>query len=676
MENILNKNIQYLKGVGEKRAALYARLGIETIQDLLYHFPRQYIDFSKIFLIAKAPMGENCAIRAMVSYKSNEQRIRKGLSIFKVKAVDDSADVTITFFNAKYTVDHLKIGEEYIFYGKLTGSLLHREMSAPMIIQPKGEEHLSPVYALTAGLTSKMIATNMMQALQESKDALQETLPAVLRQRFLLESLSNAVWNMHFPTDLQALERAKKRLIFEELFYLSLAFAIVKEKRKVQNKKQMHPVDMEKFYDALPFALTSAQKRVIAQALRDMCSETTMNRLVQGDVGSGKTVVAAACAYFAAGNGFQTALMAPTEILAHQHFATLTKLLQPLGVTVGLLTGSMTAKEKRSVLDALKNGEIALCVGTHALLTDTVTFQNLALVITDEQHRFGVEQRLQLSKKGENPHVLVMSATPIPRTLALIVYGDLDVSLIDELPPGRKQIETYKINSKIRLRAYGFIEKQLKEGRQAYIVCPLVEEGEEPSALKSVVQYTKELQKIFKTYTVGFLHGQMPAKEKEAVMSNFYANNIDILVSTTVIEVGVDVPNANIMLIENAERFGLSQLHQLRGRIGRGNFTSYCILLSDVSSVYTKERLEYLCKTSDGFKIAEYDLKMRGPGDFFGVRQHGLPTLKVANMATDMELLYQANQSTQEMIRQDPTLQMAQHKAIAQKVKQMLERIV
>ncbi len=668
-------DIRYLKGVGEKRAALYHKLEIHTIQDLLYHFPRSYVDLTHPQEIAQAPLGQEVVLRARVVQKSREQRIRKGLSIFRVLVSDDSAEALLTFFNAKYTVEALQVEQEYLFHGTLSGTLLHKEVSAPAVYDAS-LTGLLPIYPLTAGLSTRMISQNVRQALELLGGQFQEFLPQDLLDRYRLCSLGEALQWIHFPPSAAQAQRARERLLFEELFLLSLGLRSLKEERQVAHGIPLPPVDLSPLLQSLPYRPTGAQSRTIRQAMADMGRDRPMNRLVQGDVGSGKTLVACACAYGAVQGGYQAALMAPTEILAEQHYHNLSAQLEPLGVHCGLLTGSLTAAQKREVHRQLAQGEIDFCIGTHALLSQGVAFHRLALVITDEQHRFGVAQRMALSQKGCNPHMLILSATPIPRTLALVMYADLDISVIDELPPGRTPVGTYLIDSSKRRRAYGFVQKHLDAGRQAYMVCPLVEQGEEETPLKTATEYAAQLQNgPFARYRVGLLHGRMKPREKEQVMRAFQRGEIQLLVATTVIEVGVDVPNAVIMLIENAERFGLSQLHQLRGRVGRGSNQSHCILISDSKAPETLSRLKMLCSTNDGFQISQFDLAHRGPGDFFGTRQHGLPQLKLANLSSDLQQVELAQQEALQLLQEDPELSHPQHQALKGRMLQMLDGV-
>nr|DAS10581.1 MAG TPA: Chromatin remodeling complex ATPase [Caudoviricetes sp.] len=647
----LDTSIQYLTGVGPKRAALYQKLDIHTVRDLLYYFPRSYIDLTAPCDIAAMPLFEQCAVRARVVAKSAPQYIRRGMTLFRVKVADDSGSMVITFFNAKYAVEALKYDTEYIFYGRSGGTLTRREMASPSIYPADLPNALIPVYPLTQGLSSKMVGANISQALQLLGEELDDPIPAFIRQEYHLCHLQFALRNIHLPTDRESAEIARRRLIFEELLMLALSLRSVRDDTYTQTSYVCGKADLQPFFDQLPFTLTGAQQRAIDQVRQDLAKNTPMNRLVQGDVGSGKTMVAAAASYIAFQNHYMSALMAPTEILAQQHYHGLSRLLEPLGMRLGLLCGSMTAKEKRDIKERIALGMVDLVIGTHALISKDVDLPNLALVVTDEQHRFGVRQRASLSEKSNHPHTLVMSATPIPRTLALMIYGDLDVSSIDELPPNRQPVKTYVISSKIKERAYNFLKDHLDRGLQGYIVCPLVEAMETtPANLQNAEEYADKLARgPFQNYRVGVLHGKMRAKDREAIMQQFASGEIQLLVSTTVIEVGVDVPNAVIMMVENAERFGLSQLHQLRGRVGRGSVQSYCILISDTQNPDTKQRLQVLHQTNDGFKVAEYDLKARGPGDFLGKRQHGLPQLKIADLSSSMDTMEQVQQAAQQI---------------------------
>lgn len=647
-------DIRFLKGVGEKRAELLQKKGIDTIGALLRFYPRAYLDWQNITPVSECPEGENVCVRAEITSPVKTVNIRRGMTLYKFAAADDSGVIEVTLFNRKYLAENLRQGRSYLFYGKLGYGITLRQMSSPEIM-PAEYMGIEPVYAATEGLSSKTIEKIMKNALVYA-DGMAEVIPQGIREKNGLCDFKTALKSIHFPLERQALESAKRRLVFEELFVLQTGLLFLKRRRRALAGCTVKNNLLEEFKKTLSFKLTGAQERVINECLTDMMSPRPMNRLIQGDVGSGKTAVAAALMYISAGNGFQSALMAPTELLAEQHFKTLCKITENSGIKCALLTGSLTKKQKDEVKAGLKSGEIKVAVGTHALLTDDVEFENLGLVVTDEQHRFGVGQRGRLSSKGNNPHTLVMSATPIPRTLGLIIYGDLDISIIDEYPAGRQKIATYCVDSSYNARVYNYIKKFIAEGRQAYIVCPLVDENE-ALGIKSASEYYKELsENQFKGYTVGLLHGKMKPKDKENVMRRFAAGEIQLLISTTVIEVGIDVPNAALMVIENAERFGLSQLHQLRGRIGRGEYSSACILISDVKSGDTKRRLDVIKNNTDGFKIADEDLKLRGPGDFLGSRQHGLPDMKIADIFADRETLHLAGKEAEELIKRDPTL--------------------
>ncbi len=662
--------IRLLGGVGPKRAELYEKLGVRTIGDLLYYAPRNYLDFSAPLPIAEANTGENVVVRAKVYRKQGEQRIRKGLSIFRVYATDESSDLKITIYNSKFQFEALKEGEWYLFYGKVTGTLLHSEMSAPQIFADREAGGFYPIYSLTEGLSNKMVTANVREALRVWGDCLTDILPHGLRQKYNLCQLRYAIENIHFPADSHALTVARTRMIFEELFILQLGMSLMKTRARAHTSLQLTDTDLAAFYQSLSFTLTGGQQNAIADAVADMQKSEPMNRLVQGDVGSGKTMVAAALAYLGQKNGMQTAVMAPTQILAQQHYATFQNQLAPLGVKCCLLDGTQTAKQRRVLAEEIANGEYGVVVGTHALLQDEVRFKRLGLVVTDEQHRFGVAQRAALAAKGEHPHLLVMSATPIPRTLALLIYGDLDVSVIRELPKGRKPIKTMAIGSDKRQRALGFIKNQIDEGRQAYIVCPLVEEN--GSELVSAQEYLQKLKGTpLASCRSAILHGRMKAKEKDTLMRAFRGGEIDLLVATTVVEVGVDVPNATVMMIENAERFGLSQLHQLRGRIGRGQYDSYCILVSDHKGEENRHRLKTMVTMSNGFDVAQEDLKLRGPGDFFGRRQHGLPDLRIADLLADMKVLESAREAAQALLSEDALLKAPEHALLRQKVERL-----
>ena len=665
-------SIGTLTGVGPKRQQLFEKLGIHTVGDLLRHYPRSYEDWSNPIPVLEAPVGEPCCIRAVPLSLPRERRVRAGMTLYQFTVHDGENELAITLFNNRFAAEKIRLRTPYLFYGTVTGNFLRREMSAPLIEPAETGAKIRPLYPLTAGLSSRMVETAVRAAMQHADPALwEDPLPASLRQKYDLISRREAWETIHFPTDMAAVAKARRRLIFEELLVLQLGLMRLKGCNSRVTGVTVTRDATEAFLRHLPFAPTGAQRRAMDACVADMRRGIPMNRLLQGDVGSGKTAVAAGVAFTVIQNGFQAVMMAPTEILARQHYESLSALLAPAGVTVGLLTGSLSAAEKRRVLAGLSDGSIHLAVGTHALLTETVAFDRLGLVITDEQHRFGVAQRAALAAKGANPHLLVMSATPIPRTLALMIYGDLDVSVLDELPPGRKPVATYAVGSDKRERAYNYVKKHLDVGRQAYVVCPLVEENEALD-LKSAQAMAQSLADgPLRGYSVGLLHGQMKGTDKDRVMAQFAAGELAVLVSTTVIEVGVNVPNAVIMVVENAERFGLAQLHQLRGRVGRGEWQSSCILISDAGGDEAKRRLTVMCETNDGFKIADEDLKLRGPGDFFGNRQHGLPEMKIADLSGDMTLLSHAQDAARALHAADPTLCAADNAALCREVQRL-----
>ncbi|MBQ2830470.1 MAG: ATP-dependent DNA helicase RecG [Oscillospiraceae bacterium] len=657
----LDADVRYLRGVGEQRARALAKLGITDLKSLISCFPRAYDDRTAMRTIASLEAGETACVRAMVAQPPTLHRVRRGLELVKVRVVDATGSLYLTFFNQAYIRDALHHGETYTFYGKAEINGTQRQMANPVFEREDAAQvtgRIVPIYPLTAGLGQSFLLRTVRQGLDDCMGALTDPLPDELRQAHNLCHIGFAYENIHFPDSFESLSIARRRFVFEELFILSLALRLVRAHRAEVTPPRCGAVDMSPFYAALPFSLTGAQSRCVEEILRDMCAARPMNRLCQGDVGSGKTMVAAAAIYFAVRNGHQAALMAPTEILAAQHHTSLAPLFDTLGIRCALLTGSMRAPQKRKLLADLAAGEIDVLIGTHALISEQVSYRALGLVVTDEQHRFGVQQRAALWQKGAHPHILVMSATPIPRTLALIIYGDLDVSVLDELPPGRQSISTYAVPTSYRPRIYAFLKKQIKDGRQGYIICPMVEENDElPDERKAVTAYAEQLSgEVFPDLHVAALHGRMKSAEKERIMRAFAGGEIDILVSTTVVEVGVDVPNATVILIENAERFGLSQLHQLRGRVGRGQHSSHCILVSDNDSPECRARLEAMCKTRDGFKLAEEDLRLRGPGDFFGARQHGLPALKVADLSCDMQLLTEATRAAEDILARDAAL--------------------
>ena len=657
----LSSDIRYIKGIGEQRAKSLARLGIHTLGDLLHYFPRTYEDRSVFRPLGEVLPEETACVRAMVATEPRLTHVRRGMDLVKLRIVDETGSADVTYFNQSYVKDQLIRGDSYIFYGKVGGSLLRKTLTNPVYEREDRSGtttgRILPVYRLTHGISNKLLLTAMECALDECGDMLPELLPGAVTARYALPKVGFAYRNVHFPPDFETLSLARRRLIFEELFILSCAMHLLREKRERSEGQTIPVPDWEEFYSSLPFSPTSAQRRAVDEAGADMASGKCMSRLVQGDVGSGKTLVAAACLWAAWKAGYQSAFMAPTEILAQQHLKTLAGFLEPLGMRVGLLKGSLTAKQKREVKAAAEAGYYDVLVGTHALITEDVSFARLGLVVTDEQHRFGVEQRSALTAKGERPHVLVMSATPIPRTLALMIYGDLDVSILNELPPGRQRVETVAVNESYRARLNGFIRQQVEEGRQVFVVCPMVEESEDPETqVKSATEHAEALRKTFPDLAVGCVHGKMKPKEKDAAMDAFVRGETDILVSTTVVEVGVDVPNASLMIVENADRFGLSQLHQLRGRVGRGVHKSWCVLVSDAPTEESRQRLRVLVKTSDGFAVAEEDLRLRGPGDFFGSRQHGLPEMHIADLFGNMDMVKEAQEAAKAVIQADPAL--------------------
>ncbi len=667
-------DIRYLKGVGERRAALFAKLGADTVGALLRIYPRGYLDLRSPAEVMDAPLQESCAIRVRVEGKAGPTRISGGRTMSRVFASDGSGEVTLTYFNNQYLPSSLKIGEEYLFYGRMQGSLLQREMINPALIRQEEQGGLYPRYPATEGLSSRAVASAVRSALSAYREDIEETLPQEYLESFRLMGRREALEAIHFPRDYKQAESAKRRLIFEELLVLQLGMYSRRSALRREGAPKLSPVDPKRFSSTLPFRLTGAQRRCIEEIFSDMQRPTPMARLVLGDVGSGKTVCAAAAVWLTAVNGMQSAVTAPTEILAAQHAATFEKLLSPFGITVGLLTSSVKGKARSTLLQKLQSGELQLLVGTHALISRDVEFKNLALVVADEQHRFGVRQRAALSGKGTLPHTLVMSATPIPRTMALMIYGDLDLSLIDEMPAGRLPVKTYLVSSELRERYLSFIRKAALAGRQAYIVCPLVEDPDGQSDLLAATDYFEDLREHqLRGISMGLIHGRIKPRDKAKIMQEFSSGRISVLVSTTVVEVGVDNPNAVIMLVENAERFGLSQLHQLRGRVGRGKEQSCCILVSDAKGDATRQRLEMMRRTNSGFELAQADLEMRGPGDFFGSRQHGLPELRAADLASDQRVLYFAGESAKQILEQDPDLKDPRHLMLRRQVEMMFK---
>ena len=671
-----NSPVSMLKGIGEQRERKLQKLGISTIEDLLTHYPREYKDRSEILKIADLPMDEPSTFLAQVE-EEGQNSCHGRLVYTRMKVYDETGSVGVLWYNQPYMKNSLKIGDWYLFSGKLQKKYGRKEILSPeveRISENFAGGRIIPVYPASEGVSQKMLRNLMEEALSQMSGGIREELPLWLRKDYKLAERNFAIENIHFPKTEQGFYDARRRLVFEELFVLQTALFQLKNTLEdsgegiiLKKKKALQEAE-----GLLPFALTNAQKRVLKEMEKDMTSGKIMNRLVQGDVGSGKTAIAMVAAYWAIKNGYQATIMAPTEVLANQHFESFQKIFEPAGIKVVLLTGSLKAKEKREVLAQVANGEAQMIVGTHAVIQKGVEYHKLGLAITDEQHRFGVRQRSTLAEKGENVHTLVMTATPIPRTLALILYGDLDISIIDELPPGRQKIDTSAVDSRYHQRIYTFIQKHVKEGRQAYVICPMIEESEKLE-VQNVLNYTEELVKELPECRVACVHGKMKAKEKQEIMDGFAAGTIDVLVSTTVIEVGINVPNATIMLIENAERFGLAQLHQLRGRVGRGSEKSYCILVSDTKTKVAKERMKTMTESEDGFVISEKDLKLRGPGEFFGIRQHGLPELKIADLYKDMAILKEAQSAAMELLKKDRFLEEEEHQLLKEHIDGYLE---
>lgn len=654
------------------------RLNIFTVEDILRYYPKDYEDRSKVSLLRNIPSGENASLEIEILGKGQVLRPRRNMSILKVPFKDKSGNGYLTFFNQEYLKSKFNVGDTFRVYGKLKRIGMEYQVSNP-VFEEKDKINkvgrIIPLYSLTKGLSNNNIFKIINVALEEKIDIVDESLPFHLLVKYNLMDIKESIKNIHFPEDGDKLKRAQNRLKFEELMVLQLGLFMMKNLNKNLEKGISFSKfnDTKKIIESLPFKLTSAQAKVIEDIEKDMNSEKQMNRLIQGDVGSGKTIVAAVAMFKTAKCGYQSAMLAPTEILATQHFESLYTLFKKWDIKCELLVGSLSAKKKKDILKGLKEGQIDILVGTHAIIQDGIDFKKLGLAITDEQHRFGVKQRAVLNKKGKNPDILVMTATPIPRTLALILYGDLDISIIDELPPGRKEIETFAVGPHMIDRMNGFIRKQILEGRQAYIVCPLIEESEDLNLNSAEDLYIDLKENIFEEFNVGLLHGKMNSKDKDKIMLSFKKGNIDILISTTVIEVGVNVPNSNIMAIYNSERFGLAQLHQLRGRVGRGEYQSYCILINYSQNKIARERMRILQQSSDGFTISEKDLELRGPGEFFGTRQHGIPELKIANLFTDIKILQIVQKEAMEIIKTDPNLERKEHKKIKVQIKKMFK---
>ena len=667
--------VRYLKGVGPKTAERFEKLGILTLSDLLCHYPRRYLDFSKPYSIAEAPADTECVVKAEVFAKPGGRILPGGRRMERITAGDDVSSLEITWFNNPYAAQKLELGQEYYFQGIVTGGMLRRQMVNPQV-RTDAQVKSSPfeaVYPQTEGLTSSAIAKCVRQLLPHA-ELLPDPLPSEMLKKYRLLSKADAVRAIHCPATEEEAFAARRRLIYEELLVLQLGIGRMKNHGAASTGAPMKKADASPFWESLPFSPTGAQRRAVEEILTDMSGETSMNRLLQGDVGSGKTLVAAAAIWACIRAGYQAALLAPTEILASQHAENLNRLLSPFGMRVALLTGGMKAAARRTTLAAIRDDEADLIVGTHAILSEGVEFARLGLAVVDEQHRFGVRQRGLLAEKAANPHLLVMSATPIPRTLGLLMYGDLDISILDELPPGRKPVKTRCITGKKRADLYGFLDREIDSGRQVYIVCPAIEDAG-GSGLNAVKSYYEDIAKTYlPDRRVGLMHGKLKPKEKAEVMDDFKSGRLDALVSTTVIEVGVDMPNATVMVIENAERYGLSALHQLRGRVGRGAAESWCFLVSDNASESVQKRLKFLCSTSDGFAVAQYDLETRGPGDFFGSRQHGLPTLQIADLMNDTRTLHAAQSEAVALLAEDPLLERPEHALLARQVEQMFDK--
>lgn len=667
--------VRYLKGVGPKTAQRFEKLGILTLADLLCHYPRRYVDFTQPYSIAQAPAETECVVKAEVYAKLGGRMLPGGRQMERLTAGDGVSTLEVTWFNNPYAIKKLEIGQEYFFQGLLTGGMLRRQMVNPQVRTAAQitAAPLEAVYPQTEGLSSTVIARCIQQLLPHA-ELLADPLPAEMRRKYRLPDKADAVRAIHCPASPEQAAAARRRLIYEELLVLQLGIGCMKSRGAADTGAPMRLIDPAPFWESLPFAPTGAQRRAVTEILADMSGQHAMNRLLQGDVGSGKTLVAAAAIWACIRSGYQAALLAPTEILATQHAESLNRMLAPFGMRVALLTGGMKAAARRTTLAAIRDDQADCVVGTHAILGGRVEFARLGLAVIDEQHRFGVRQRGMLAEKAVNPHLLVMSATPIPRTLGLLIYGDLDISLLDELPPGRTPVKTRAITGKKRADLYHFLDTEIGRGRQVYLVCPAIEDSPD-AALKAVKGYYEQVAKpLLPNRRVGLMHGKLKPKEKAAVMQDFKEGKLDALVSTTVIEVGVDVPNASVMVIENAERYGLSALHQLRGRVGRGAAESWCFLVSDHEGEAVRQRLHFLCTTTDGFAVAQYDLENRGPGDFFGSRQHGLPSLQIADLMNDTRTLHAAQAEAADILAQDPQLTAPDHTLLRTQVQQMFDK--
>ncbi|HAL63044.1 MAG TPA: DNA helicase RecG [Clostridiales bacterium] len=670
------KSIETLRGAGPSRTKIFEKKGIKTVEELLYYFPRAYEDRTHFCDIKDANDGEFVCICATVYSPARETRIRKNFTIYQMTVFDDSGQIKVLWYNNRFVKGAFKTGDNVLFYGKVSVKGRQKQLENPIYEQQEKQRFIGkivPIYPLSGNLTQKVVASLMEEAIK-SAGTLSEYIPSAIRQKYGISEINYAMKNIHFPETFYDYQAARKRFVFEELFLLRLALSA---RRKTNEKQKRTPFSdtecVNEFVNSLSYTLTNAQKRVLGEILADFKKNTAMNRLLEGDVGSGKTVVAAAAMFVAYKNGYQSVIMAPTEILAFQHFETFSKFFLGTDIKIALLTKS--TKNKQQMYEKIQTGEYDIVIGTNAVISDKVAYKNLGLCVTDEQHRFGVSQRARLSEKGENPNSLIMTATPIPRTLSLILYGDLDISVLDEMPPGRKPVLTYAVGENMRERVYAFVRKNVENGMQAYVVCPLIEESETQD-LKNAKSIFDGLIKKFPDLKIGLMHGKMKASEKDAVMQDFLDAKTSILVSTTVIEVGVNVPNSNIMIIENAERFGLATLHQLRGRVGRGNEQAYCIMIAETSSELIKKRMKTMCQSNDGFYISEQDLKLRGPGDFFGTRQHGLPEMKIANLVTDAEILKLADSAVSDILEKSAEINQKEEEVLFKKVSEVIPESV